>query len=288
MIVIKNLRKYYGKHVGTQDVTFSVNRGELFGFVGPNGAGKSTTIKVLLGFVFAKGGSAHIRGLDVASHSKEIKKFTGYVPSDVRLYSSMKTSELLRRNSRFYDVDGQGDEAARLCDLLELDTTKRFRELSSGNRKKVAIVCALASKPAVVIMDEPTNGLDPMIQVRLFAELKKRTGAGVTVLLSSHNLTEVQEYCDRVAFIKDGKILTVTDLAEVDPCKIVTATGGSFEHIRASDVIVRDGDKCVFRHSGSSGALLKLLGDIDPEDFTVQTESIEERFMSMYGGGEEA
>ena len=284
-IEIQNLRKHYGKHVGTRDVTFSVNKGELFGFVGPNGAGKSTTIKALLGFIFAQGGSAFICGLDAAACSKEIKRFTGYVPSDIRLYGDMRISELLRRNSSFYKTENHGVEAARLCELLELDISKRFHELSSGNRKKAAIVCALAPKPDVVIMDEPTNGLDPMIQIKLFAELKQRTGEGVTVLLSSHNLTEVQEYCDRVAFIKDGKILTVTDLTQVHPQKIVTVKGGSFEHIEDAEIISRDGDRCVFRHSGNGNALLSLLCSINPEDFTVQTESIEERFMNMYGGG---
>ena len=281
-IEIQKLKKNYGKHIGTRDVSFSVDKGELFGFVGPNGAGKSTTIKALLGFIFAQSGSAFIGGIDAFKNSKEIKKFTGYVPSDVNLYENMRISELLRRNSRFYDVEEHDAEAERLCGLFELDVSKHFHELSSGNKKKASIVCALAPKPDVIIMDEPTNGLDPIMQIKLFTELKKRTAGGATVLLSSHNLAEVQEYCDKVAFIKDGKILAVTDLAEIHPQKIVTVTGGSFEPVESSDIIQRDKDKCIFRHNGDGKALIELLGRINPEEFTVQTESIEERFMNMY------
>jgi ABC-2 type transport system ATP-binding protein len=316
VIEIKNLKKNYGKHIGTRDVSFSVDKGELFGFVGPNGAGKSTTIKALLGFIYAQSGSAFVGGIDAFKYSKEIKKFTGYVPSDVRLYENMRISELLQRNSRFYETEEHGHEVEtkRLCGLLELDVSKHFHELSTGNKKKVSIICALAPKPDVIIMDEPTNGLDPIVQVKLFAELKKRTADGATVLLSSHNLAEVQEYCDKVAFIKDGKILAVTDLTEIHPQKIVTVIGGNFAPIASSDIIERntqrdtqhdiprntqhdtlrdtqhdiqhdiqrEKDKCIFRHSGDGKSLIELLGRINPDEFTVQTESIEERFMSMY------
>lgn len=283
VIEVKNLKKYYGKNLGTEDVSFSVKEGELFGFVGPNGAGKSTTIKMLLGFIFATGGSAAIGGLDVVKDTKEIKKFTGYVPSDVRLYGNLKISELLKRNSCFYEPNGHDVEAGRLCELLELDTSKRFGELSTGNKKKAAIICAMASKPKVLILDEPTNGLDPMVQKKLFAELRNQTSGGVTVLLSSHNLAEVQEYCDRVAFIKSGKILAVTDLKELQPQKIIAVQGGNHAHISGHDVLIRDGEKCVFRHNGDSNGLIALLERIRPDDFTVENESIEEQFMSMYG-----
>ncbi len=283
VIEIQNLRKYYGKQLGTQDVSFSINEGELFGFVGPNGAGKSTTIKVLLGFLFADCGQTSICGKDSAREAKAIKKFTGYVPSDVRFYENMKMEELLKRNGNFYQSDGYGKEAERLCELFELNSSKRFRELSSGNKKKVAIVCAMASKPKVLILDEPTNGLDPMIQKRLFEELKSQTQRGVTVLLSSHNLAEVQLYCNRVAFIKNGTILTVTDLKEVQPRKKITVHGGDQAAIPDAAVITRANGSCTFRCGDDSNSLITLLGKIRPDDFTVENESIEERFMNLYG-----
>jgi ABC-2 type transport system ATP-binding protein len=269
-IQVRSLKKYYGKHVGTRDVTFSVNEGELFGFVGPNGAGKSTTIKALLGFIFANSGSASICGKDVVRDSKEIKRFTGYVSSDVRLYDSLRISELLRWNARFHGGASHVEEAERLCALFEIDKAKRFSELSAGNKKKASIICAIAPQPKVLILDEPTNGLDPMMRKKLFAELKVLTERGVTVLLSSHNLSEVQEYCDRVAFIKDGVILAVTDLKDVKPRKIVT-------------IINETGEQSMFRFDGGGAELLTKLRELAPVDFVVENASIEEQFMHLYG-----
>jgi ABC-2 type transport system ATP-binding protein len=272
VIQVQNLKKNYGKHVGTRDVTFSVDEGEMFGFVGPNGAGKSTTIKTLLGFIFSNGGSASICGKDVVKDSKEIKGFTGYVPSDVRLYDSLRISELIRWNARFHGSVEHQSEANRLSALFDADITKRFCELSTGNKKKASIVCALAPKPNVLILDEPTNGLDPLMQKKLFDELIAQKERGVTILLSSHNLSEVQEYCDRVAFIKDGVILAVTDLKRVKPRKIVTATDSN-------------GIQSTFRFEGGADEILATLNELNPSDFTVENESIEEQFMHLYGEG---
>ncbi|WP_027622159.1 ABC transporter ATP-binding protein [Acetivibrio clariflavus] len=282
-IQVTNLKKYYGKHLGIENVSFSVKKGEKLGFVGPNGAGKSTTIRILLNFIFPNGGNATICGMDVVKESHEIKKFTGYVPSDVRFYGDMTVKELIRVSNGFYD--GFHDkEAERLCNLFELNSSKKFYELSTGNKKKTAIICALAAKPKVLILDEPTNGLDPMMQKRLFAELKNQSANGVSILLSSHNLGEVQEYCHRVAFIKQGKILAITDLKEMRyPQKIITTIGGK-DIIHPSMELLEQGEvKRTFRYKGDSALLLKLLQEANPEDFTVNNESLEERFMNLYG-----
>lgn len=287
VIKIDMLKKYYGKHVGVEDVSFSVNEGEIFGFVGPNGAGKSTTIKTLMGFIFPNGGSASVCGLDATRDTKEIKVFTGYVPSDVCLYENMRVSELLRRNSGFYDKDCM-PETERLCELFEVDVNKHFHELSTGNKKKVSIVCALAQKPKLIILDEPTSGLDPVMQRALFAELKLQTVSGVTVFLSSHNLAEVQEYCDRVAFIKNGKILAVTDLKEVNRrSKLITIIGGGAEIPDGLELIRQEGAKRVFRCEHGNGQLLSLLSALSPDDFTVENESMEEYFWDLYGKEEQ-
>ncbi|MEL7610379.1 MAG: ABC transporter ATP-binding protein [Bacillota bacterium] len=283
VIRIERLQKYYGKHIGVRDVTFSVEEGEIFGFVGPNGAGKSTTIKVLMGFIFAGGGSASICGLDVRRDTKKIKAFTGYVPNDVRLYQNMRVNELLKRNAAFYPGESMS-EAERLCRLFEVDRSKRFHELSNGNKKKVSIVCALMSRPKVIILDEPTNGLDPVMQKRLFEELKRQAALGATTLLSSHNLAEVQEYCDRVAFIKSGSILTVISLDEaVGPRKIIAVTGGTREIPAGFELVKENGGKRVLRSGLGSAALVSALAKIAPEDFTVENESMEERFWDLYG-----
>ena len=283
VIQIEHLQKNYGKHVGIKDVTFSVEEAEIFGFVGPNGAGKSTTIKTLLGFIFASGGSASICGLDITKDTRKIKSFTGYVPSDVRLYPNMQGSELLKRNAGFYRCHDTA-ETQRLCQLFEADVNKRFDELSTGNKKKISIICALMSKPKVIILDEPTNGLDPVVRKNLFEELKRQTQNGTTVLLSSHNLAEVQEYCRRVAFIKDGTILSVTDLTEsAGPQKILTVSGGGKEVPDGLELLKESGEKRVFRARMDSDAILHALIKIAPDDFTVENESMEERFWSLYG-----
>ncbi|MDL2205677.1 ABC transporter ATP-binding protein [Eubacteriales bacterium OttesenSCG-928-N13] len=286
VIEIQNLKKNYGLHVGTRDVSFAVEQGEIFGFVGPNGAGKSTTIKVLLGFIFAQGGSASICGLDVVKNTKAIKAFTGYVPSDVRLYGGMRVRELLKRNAAFYD-DVQAGEVERLCALFEIDTEKRFQELSTGNKKKVSILCALMPNPRVIILDEPTNGLDPVMQKVLFEELKRRTALGATVLLSSHNLAEVEEYCGRVAFIQEGSILAVTNLGEaVTHRKIITVTGGPGSAPEELTLLREEGEKKVYRTELSGKVLLAAIAAMAPEDFTVENESMEEYFWNLYGLGD--
>ena len=282
-ISIEHLKKNYGRHIGVRDVSFSVEAGEIFGFVGPNGAGKTTTIKALMGFILPAGGSASVCGLDAAKDSKKIKAFTGYVPSDVRLYPHMRVGELLRRNAGFY-TDDCVKETGRLTALFEVDSEKRFHELSSGNKKKVSIVCALMSKPRVIILDEPTNGLDPVMQRNLFEELKRQTAEGVTVLLSSHHLAEVEEYCGRAAFIKDGEIIAVTDLGEAaSPCKIVAVSGVSGRIPEGFEAVKEEGAYRTFRTNLTGSALLEAIGTLGPDDFTVQNESVEERFFSLYG-----
>lgn len=285
-IQICNLKKSFGQYLGIDDVSFSVKEGEIFGFVGPNGAGKSTTIKILLNFIYPSSGSATIFGKDVVKYSKEIKKMTGYIPSEVRFYEDLPVSELIRISNGFYNGSHE-EEANRLCQLFELDTKKKFRELSMGNKKKVAIVCALAAKPKVLILDEPTNGLDPMMQKKLFNELKNQSANGVTTLLSSHNLGEVQEYCDRVAFIKQGKILAITDLNETrTPQKIVTIWGRNSVDHPSMQLLEKQEAKYVYRYQGNSELLLKLLQEVELEDFTIENESLEDQFMNFYERGE--
>ena len=283
VVTIEHLHKSYGKHVGVRDVTLTVDEGEIFGFVGPNGAGKTTTLKVLMGFVFADGGAASICGLDVVKDTKKIKAFTGYVPSDVRLYADMRVKELFERNASFYRGDC-APETKRLCELFEVDAAKRFQELSGGNKKKVSIVCALMSKPRVVLLDEPTNGLDPMMQKKLFEELNRQTANGASVLLSSHNLAEVEEYCQRVAFIREGSILTVVDLRKSSaPRKILSVSGGASDIPEGLELLKEDGDTRVLRSTLNGTALINALTQLSPNDFTVENESMEERFWSLYG-----
>ncbi len=266
-ISVKGLKKYYGKNLGIEEVSFDVHQGEIMGFVGPNGAGKSTTIKLLLNFIFKDGGQAHMMGIP-CEEGKRIKAFTGYVPADVRLYESMPVKQLLIANAAFLNTHMQ--ETHRLVNVFDLDTKKPFGQLSTGNKKKVSLIMAMANRPKVLLLDEPTSGLDPMVQKTLFEELNAQTRQGTAVLLSSHNLSEVQEYCHRVAFIKKGKLLSQVDLThDYHPQKVVT-------------VEMANGGKETFRFTGDGPALLQKLQALSPADFTVREESMEERFMNLY------
>jgi ABC-2 type transport system ATP-binding protein len=285
IIELNALKKYYGKQRGIENVSFKVEQGEIFGFVGPNGAGKSTTIKLLLNLIYPTSGTATILGMDIVAQNRAIKEKTAFVPSDVRLYNDMSSREIFHHTMRFYRLpnDGRVEKFSRMFDL---DLKKKFNQLSLGNRKKVAVISALLQDAEVIILDEPTNGLDPLIQVLLFEELKRRTENGATVLLSSHNLNEIEEYCSRVAFIKGGEITQVTDLRlDTVPEKIVILRGAKnltgFSHLPVT-VINDNPDKFTFLFKGDAEVLAAAISDAQPQDFTVQNRSLEEQFLQMY------
>lgn len=215
MIQISHLTKTYGKARGVTDLTLHVPEGVCFGFIGPNGAGKSTTIRTLLGLLAPTGGSAKVLGLDCAGERQKILAQVGYMPSEAMFYPDMRAGEVIRLSADLRKKDC-GREAAALCEAMELDTRKRVRELSLGNRKKVSIVCAMQHRPRLYILDEPTSGLDPLVQRAFWGELEKRRQEGATVFLSSHVLYEVQRYCNRAAIIREGRLVVEGATAELD------------------------------------------------------------------------
>jgi len=164
IIDITDLSKRYGKARGIEHVNLEINEGEIFGFIGPNGAGKSTTIRILMNLIFPAGGSAKIMGMDVIYDTKEIKRLTGYIPSDANAYSSMDVDEFLNYCIRFYEVKNGSRRIAELSKLFELDLRRKIADLSMGNRKKVSIIQSLLHNPKLLIPDEPTTGLDPLMQ----------------------------------------------------------------------------------------------------------------------------
>lgn len=282
MIQTNKLTKYYGKSIGIEKVDLKLKKGKLYGFVGPNGAGKSTTIKTLLGFLFKTSGEAYINNFDIEKDSHKIKEFTGYTPSDVRLYENLKVNELIKYNNSFYKNNDTSKELNRLIKLFDLEQNKKIKELSSGNKKKVSLILAMVFNPQVLIFDEPTNGLDPIIQERFFRELKNRTKKGVTILLSSHNLYEIEDYADYVIFIQKGKIINHVNLNELEEYKVVTITNGSIKYIPKKQIVMRTNDTTSFRYQGDTSSLLKLLNKIDPDDVVISNKKLDKYFRDIY------
>lgn len=211
MIEVKGLKKYYGKNRGIENVSFMINDGETYGLIGPNGAGKSTTIRILTGLLNEDSGEAYIGGFRIPKQINKVKAAIGYIPGEVNFYGDMRVKDFLELNRNFYknvDIDYE----RYIVDLLGIDTNKRFKELSLGNKKKVAILQAFVHKPHYLVLDEPTNGLDPLIQQKFYSLLEDHRRTGAVVLFSSHVLSEVEKVCQRFGMIKEGKMIKEGDV----------------------------------------------------------------------------
>lgn len=211
VVEIKNLTKSYGKNRGVIDVSLSIEEGDIFGFLGPNGAGKSTTIRSMLGFLKINSGEIKILGMDSVKEHEEILKNVGYMPSEAWFYDSMKVKDVIK-----YAADVRGldcsVEAEKLCERLKVDKEKKIKQLSYGNRKKVSIVCAMQHRPKLFIFDEPTGGLDPLMQRTFFELVGEYVDEGATCLLSTHVLTEVNKYCRHAAIMREGRLSMLDDV----------------------------------------------------------------------------
>ena len=214
IVEIKNLTKSYGKSRGVIDVSLEIKEGDIFGFLGPNGAGKSTTIRSMLGLLKLNSGKIKIFGLDSVKDHEEILRNVGYMPSEAWFYDSMKVKDVIK-----YAADVRGLdcslEAEKLCERLKVDRNKKIKQLSYGNRKKVSIVCAMQHRPKLFIFDEPTGGLDPLMQKTFFNLVNEYVDSGATCLLSTHVLTEVNKYCKHAAIMREGR-LTMLDSVDID------------------------------------------------------------------------
>ena len=211
VIRIENLSKYYGKHRGIEDVSFEVDRGEIFGYLGPNGAGKTTTIRIMLGFLHSYGGNVNIFDRNIKKDLLTILSRTGYLPGELSLYGNLKVSEFLEYFSKL----NKKNEQSLIKDLLDrfrCEPDKKISSLSTGNKQKVGIIQAVMNDPDLVILDEPTRGLDPLMRQEFYALLRELKNKGRTILLSSHVLTEVEKICDSAAIVRDGKIVAVEDI----------------------------------------------------------------------------
>ena len=283
-IKTNNLTKYYGKARGITGLNLSVEKGEFFGFIGPNGAGKSTTIRTLLGLISPTSGNAEIFGKNIINEKEAILQNVGYLPSEALFYQGMKVKDVLKLSADVRKKNCKA-EAELLCERLQLDLSRKVDELSFGNRKKVAIVCALQHKPELLVLDEPTGGLDPLMQKEFFDILRERNREGDTIFLSSHVLSEVQRNCTRAAIIRDGRIIACdsVDVLAKTSAKRVTVHGMvNLENLDG----VRDRkdmeESVSFLYGGDMESLIRALSSGKVDDLTVTEPDLEEVFLHYY------
>lgn len=285
-----HLTKYYGKARGIERIDLTVQQGDFFGFIGPNGAGKSTTIRTLLGLIRPSGGTAQIFGLDVVIERERVLKRVGYLPSEAAFYPGMRVRDVLKLSADLRGCDCK-KTANRLCERLQLDTTRKVDALSFGNRKKTAIVCALQHEPDLLMLDEPTSGLDPLMQREFFEILRERNKQGTTVFLSSHILSEVQHHCGHAAIIREGKIIaggSVKELSRTGTKRVSIRGQIDCEGLAGVRDLRRTPESVDFLYSGDMQALLCVIAKGTITDISITEPDLEEVFLHYYEeGGEE-
>jgi ABC-2 type transport system ATP-binding protein len=286
------LTKYYGAQLGISEVDLAVNRGEVFGYLGPNGAGKTTTIRTLLDFIRPTGGSAAIFGLDARQSSVAIHRRIGYLNGELSLYDDMTGADLLRYLGNLrggLDWKYVQELAARFqCDL-----PRRIQGLSLGNKQKLGLLQAFMHKPELLILDEPTNGLDPLMQHEFYDLLNETKKEGRTIFLSSHILPEVEKVCDRVGIIRQGKLITVETIESLKSHSIrqleihfaAPVPKENFVNIPGvRDIIIRD-NLLTCTVVGSLDALVKAAARFEVVNIISHEASLEDIFMTYYSGG---
>lgn len=286
-IELSNLSKFYGNQCGIDSVSFTVKKGEIFGFIGPNGAGKSTTIRTLLGLLKATSGKAEIMGIDISNEGAMIREKIGYLPSEVDYYSEMTSKELLLYHAAMYKVVDVENKIQELATYFQLELDRPIDDLSYGNKKKCAIIQSVLHDPEVLILDEPTGGLDPLMQNRFFELLERQNKKGVTIFFSSHVLSEIQRMCDRAAIIRDGKIMAVEDIStllskQMKMVRLVTTSVnniilpvGALNHHQS-------GQKITFDYVGPTQDLIIWLSSQSIIDVTLSEPDLESIFMNYY------
>lgn len=290
IIQTKNLTKIYGKTAALDSLDLEVQKGEVLGYLGPNGAGKTTTIRLLLGLITPSRGSAAIFGLDAAMHAAEIHRRVAYVPGETNYWPSLTGAETLKLLANMH---GSTDAAYQneLTHRFAFDPNKRVRDYSKGNRQKIALIAALATRADLLIFDEPTSGLDPVMAKIFRDEVVAAKHSGQTVFLSSHMLEEVEELCDRVAVLKQGKLVELGTLDELRHLSAVTveatfaAPPPDVRHVRNVHGVEVHGTFLRCSVQGSIGELLEVVAKAKPISFLSRKPSLEELFLSIYDGG---
>ncbi|HPF16546.1 MAG TPA: ABC transporter ATP-binding protein [Thermotogota bacterium] len=288
MLQVERLKKFYGKHMGIERVDFNISKGEVYGLIGPNGSGKTTTIRIILGLLSADEGKVYMEGKELPQHLIEMKHRMGYLPGEINFYPDMRVSRFLKYNRQFYKTYSVAYEDY-LCRFLDLDQKKKFKELSLGNRKKVGIIQALVHQPDLLILDEPTNGLDPLLQKNFYELIHKERERGCAILFSSHNLMEVERLSNRVGIIKNGvliKEMSINQFSEYQK-KIITVFKMKPNQLwEAYKPIQSMNSTVVFQIKKTQiKAFLSLLNQQEYEDVQIRNPTLEETFMDLYTKG---
>jgi ABC-2 type transport system ATP-binding protein len=290
VIQTERLTKSYGAHRGIIDVDLEVQQGEVFGFLGPNGAGKTTTIRILLDLIRPTSGRALVFGVASTDDPVGIHRRIGYLPGEFGLYDKLTGGETIEY---FANLRGGVDPAyvRSLVDRLDLDPSRRFREYSKGNKQKVGLVVALQHRPELLILDEPTSGLDPLIQEAFFDIVREARAEGRTVFLSSHVISEVDRTCDRVAIIREGRLVRIgaldalRDLSHHDVVLrfAMPVAADAFDALPGVSGLAIDGDTIRMRVTGPIGPVVREASRFDLIDVESREPSLEETFLAAYG-----
>lgn len=322
-IEMKGLTKYYGKTLGAKNLNLNIPQGSFYGFIGPNGAGKSTTLRMLLNIIFPSRGQAKVLGKDIVKDAFDIKHFVGYLPSEINLYQDLKVSEMLAQaisfyqNSRWQDKaimadwanciyslergqrqKAMHDKVNHIVNTLQLDINKKIGDLSFGNTKKMGITLSMLHSPKILILDEPTGGLDPLMQDKYFELLNEEHKQGCTIFFSSHILNEVEKVCDMVAIIKNGEIIRAEGIEVLKQKSLkqvslwisssdinnllnsfgLTETAEDVNITKAYDDI----SKLTFKNAGQVNILISKLSNFNVQNLTINEPTLEDIFKHYY------
>ena len=289
-VSLEGLVKRYGKHRGIEGLDLKVKEGEWFGYIGPNGAGKSTTIRTMLGLIKATEGKSTVLGMDSWKDREKIMEKVGYLPSEAIFYPEMTVSETLDYALSLHACKDRRRQK-ELSERLELDTGRKIGELSYGNRKKVGIVCALEHNPSLLILDEPTGGLDPLMQREFFSMLEEEHRKGVTIFMSSHILSEIESHAETAAAIREGRIIVsgkVEEISRTNARRVSLRGKADISTLTGVKEVVEDKNGMSFLYSGEASALLEALYKGSIKDFTVTEPDLEEVFLHYYRKEEKA
>lgn len=286
VIEIKKLTKYYGDVLGVKDLTLSLIEGEIFGFIGPNGAGKSTTIRAIMNLINKDSGIVLINGEEFTKDNIELKKLIGYLPSEINLYEDFTVKQMLDYHESFYEKNIH----KRRCELvkrLKLDESKKIEDLSLGNSKKLGIVLAFMHEPKILILDEATSGLDPIMQQIFYELLKEEKEKGTTIFYSTHILSEISKICDRVGIIKNGKLLKIETTSELKNKNLtyVTIESEEVEKIVKKlelDVVSINNKTLKFKNTLPANVLIKNLSKYNLDKILIEETTLEDMLLHYY------